>query len=76
MSSIADFPKLKLLSLRKNAIKDITPLTKGNNLGEKVTGTRIDLRENHLDLSPGSEDKKDLEELGYKVMVLDYEPQK
>jgi len=65
-----DYPAL---GLSNNLITDIQPLV--NNIGIG-SGDVIDLRENFLDLTPGSQDMQNLEALQGRGTTVCYEPQR
>lgn len=70
---LKDFTNLRVLDLSQNQVEDITSLVQNTALsGSTVT---IDLRNNFLDLSEGSEDLTNIEILLKRGVSVEYEPQ-
>jgi len=63
---------LRVLNLASNRISDITPLVQ--NLGLDG-GEGVDIRYNNLDLTPGSDDMNNINELISRGVRVDYKPQ-
>jgi len=63
---------LEWLMLGWNKITDISPLVRNAGLGE---GDELDLRNNYLDLSPESQNMRDIQALQDRGVVVTYTPQ-
>ena len=63
---------LKALSLENNKITDIQALVDNPGLG---SGDEVDIRNNYLDLTPGSDDMQNIQALINRGVDVEYEPQ-
>ena len=71
ISVLADMSELGRLNLTGNQISDISPLVANSGLG---SGDRIQLVDNNLDLSAGSDDLKNIEALKTRGSAVDHDP--
>ena len=82
LSPLSGLYKLRGVLLRHNNITDIQPLVdnfKVKESGEEIglgEGDRVNLRDNNLDLSEGSEDLQDIQTLLDRGVEVEYYPQK
>ncbi|WP_287925396.1 ABC transporter substrate-binding protein [Kosmotoga pacifica] len=72
LSPLQNLPNLREIDLNGNAIQDITPLVNNPGLGE---GDWINLENNYLDLTPGSDDMNNIQALIDRGVNVRYEPQ-
>ena len=71
ISVLANMLELGRLNLSGNQISDISPLVENSGLG---SGDRIQLADNNLDLSAGSDDLKNIEILKTRGSAVDHDP--
>ena len=72
ISPLAGLTSLTELSLHSNEISNISPLVDNAGIGE---GDHVDLRYNHLDLTPGSQAMDDIQALQARGVEVHYDPQ-
>jgi len=72
ISPLSGLANLTALCLADNQIVDIVPLV--NNAGID-SGDFVDVRENYLDLTPGSDDRQNIQTLINRGVDVEYEPQ-
>ena len=70
--SLQGLTELASLDLRENRIADLGPLVSNVGIG---SGDYVDVRWNHLNLSPGSHDMEDIDTLLGRGVDLQYDPQ-
>ena len=73
IGSLENLTNLSWLEFSRNEVSDISPLVENDGFGD---GDDIDMRENRLDLTPGSEDMNNIQELIDRGVDVEYEPQK
>jgi hypothetical protein len=73
ISPLKDLTKLEQLEIEENDIADITPLVENTGLGENDF---INLDENRLDITDGSDDKNDIDALIARGVNVSFENQK
>ncbi|WP_448516679.1 leucine-rich repeat domain-containing protein, partial [Pseudothermotoga sp.] len=66
---LANLTNLKWLILNNNQVSDISPLVTNTGLGK---GELVELRNNPLDLSPGSDDMQNIEALRSRGVIVRY----
>jgi internalin A len=66
---LANLTNLKWLILNNNQTSDISPLVNNAGLGN---GEMVELRNNPLDLSPGSDDMQNIETLRSRGVIVRY----
>ena len=76
LSPLIGLTNMKSLGLTSNAISDIGPLVANSDMGGLGPGDKVDLTNNCLDLSAGSEDLNDIMALEARGVEVTYEPQK
>ncbi|WP_448535433.1 leucine-rich repeat domain-containing protein [Pseudothermotoga sp.] len=69
ISPLASLTNLKWLILNNNQISDISALVRNTGLGK---GELVELRNNPLDLSPGSDDMQNIEALRSRGVIVRY----
>ena len=69
LSPLRWLPSLKILDLRRNNISDISPLVESSGLGQ---GDKVNLKNNNLDLTEGSDDMQNIRALEDKGVEVDY----
>jgi len=69
ISPLANLTSLKWLILNNNQISDIGALVRNTGLGK---GELVELRNNLLDLSPGSDDMQNIESLRSRGVIVRY----
>ena len=73
ISALSGLTNLTWLRFRSNQVVDLTPLVGNAGIG---SGDDVDVRWNHLDLTPGSTDMQDIDILLGRGVSLEYDPQK
>lgn len=71
--ALGTLTNLEGLDFGKNEVTDILPLVANAGLG---AGDYINMINNYLDLTPGSENMKDIETLIERGVDVEYEPQR
>jgi hypothetical protein len=72
ISVLENLVNLDILSFSCNQVQDISALVNNEGLGP---GDEIDMRWNHLDLEPGSQNMQDIDTLISRGVYVEYEPQ-
>jgi len=69
LSPLTYLPNLAMLLLNDNQISDLSPLVENSGLGK---GDQVQLRNNNLDLSEGSEDLENIRILEARGVRVEY----
>ncbi len=73
ISVLSNLNNLILLIISNNEITDISPLVDNDGFN---SGDRIDMTENHLDITEGSEDMTNIQKLKDRGVNVEYDPQR